>query len=37
MSTVEIIILVAAAVALLVIIGWRAPERTPGTGEEDID
>jgi len=39
MSRVEIIILVVAAVALVVIIGWRAPDRSPGTRthEEDID
>ena len=37
MSTVEIIILVVAAVALVVIIGWRAPERSPDSHEQEID
>ena len=37
MSTVEIVILVAAAIALIVVIGWRFPERKPINRDEEID
>jgi hypothetical protein len=37
MSTVEIIVLVLAALALIVIIGWRYPERKPINRDEEID
>lgn len=37
MIKVEIIILIVAGIALIVAIGWRAPERTPKSHEEEID
>jgi hypothetical protein len=37
MSTVEIIILIVAGIALIAAIGWRAPERKPISHEDELD